>query len=549
MRVARPRDGRVPEWSPSNVGQMPARRAASGRGRAAAGATMGAVLPLVPRPTSVRATGAAPFVVGPGTVVRAPATARDAAVVVAAALGQAAGRPVPVVPAGGAPGTGRERDGSGPGDAPAAARGTRSDGVVLTLDEAGPGDGPDEGREAYTLAAAATGVRLVARTVEGLHRAAATLRQLVESGPDGTTVPAVQIEDAPRYAWRGLSVDVARHFLPVADLEVLVDLVADYRLNVLHVHLTDDQGWRLDLPSRPELAARSSAGGVNGDPGGAYSAADWARLVAHAGSRGVTVVPEIDVPGHVNAALHAVPALNPGGVAPAPYEGVEVGFSSLRSELPATAPFLADVFRDAAAMTPGTYLHLGGDEAHHTPPDEYARLVGAAVDAVRATGRTVVGWQEIAVAPLPAGTVVQLWDVRADPAPVVAAARAGARVLLSPADRVYLDMAYEPGHPLGQDWAGCIELRDAYEWDPDRVVPGLDPAAIVGVEAAIWTETLRTRDDVMSMLLPRLAAVAEVAWSPSRDWDSFRERVAPHAAAWDRAGLAWHPSPQVTWRR
>lgn len=512
------------------------------------------VLPLVPLPTSVRTAGAAPFVVVPGTVVRAPAAARDAAADVATVLGEAAGWPVRVVPDRGAGDAGREcDDGVNPGDVPVAGPRAGEHGVVLALEEDGQGEGrgegPHERREAYTLAAGASGVRLAASTVEGLHRAAATLRQLIERGPEGALVPAVQIVDAPRYTWRGLSVDVARHFLPVADLEAVVDLLAAYKLNVLHVHLTDDQGWRLDVPSRPELVARSSAGGVGGDPGGAYSAGDWARLVAHAGARGVTVLPEIDVPGHVNAALHAVPALNPGAVAPAPYEGVEVGFSSLSSALPETVPFLADVFRDAAALTPGTHLHLGGDEAHHTPPDEYVRLVGAAIDAVRATGRTAVGWQEIAAAPLPPGTVVQLWDMRADPAPVVAAARAGARVLLSPADRVYLDMAYEPGHPLGQDWAGCIELRDSYEWDPERAVPGLDPAAVVGVEAAIWTETLRTRDDVTSMLLPRLAAVAEVAWSAAGDWEAFRERVASHAAAWDRAGLAWHASPQVDWRR
>jgi hexosaminidase len=422
--------------------------------------------------------------------------------------------------------------------------------VVLVLDATLPVDGdPERLREAYTLTADGAGVRLAARTPDGLHRAAATLSQLLAADGTSVVIPPVQIEDVPRYTWRGLSVDVARHVLPVADLEAIVDLLAGYKLNVLHLHLTDDQGWRLDLPSRPELVARSSAGAVDGDPGGAYSAADWSRLVAHAAARGVTVVPEIDVPGHVNAALHAVPALNPDGVAPDAYEGVAVGFSSLRSDLPETARFLTDVFGDLAAMTPGRHLHLGGDEAHHTPPDEYVRLVGAALAAVGATGRTAVGWQEVAAAPLPPGTVVQLWDTRADTGPVVAAARAGARVLMSPAEHVYLDMQYAAGHPLGQNWAGYVELRDAYQWDPAATVPGLDPAAVVGVEAAIWTETLRTRDEVTSMLLPRLAAVAEVAWSSSGDWEQFRERVAPHAAAWDRDGLAWHASPQVDWRR
>ncbi len=501
---------------------------------------MSAVLPLVPRPSSLRPTGGPPFVVTPGTAVVAPPGAESAAAAVARTFAEAAGFVVPVLSAhdeGAVPDA--DRPGTG-------ARGL----VVLVLDPGGlPGDDPERAREAYSLTADAAGVRLTARTPDGLHRAAATLRQLLTGDGTSAFVPAVQIEDTPRYTWRGLSVDVARHFLPVADLEAILDLAAGYKLNVLHLHLTDDQGWRLDLPSRPELVARSSAGGVDGDAGGAYSAADWSGLVAHAAGLGVALVPEIDVPGHVNAALHAIPALNPGEVAPDVYEGVAVGFSSLRSDLPETVPFLTDVFGDVAAMTPGEYLHLGGDEAHHTPPDEYERLVGAAVEAVRATGRAVVGWQEVAAAPLPAGTVVQLWDTRADTAPVVAAAQAGARVLMSPADHAYLDMQYVPGHPLGQDWAGYVELRDAYEWDPAATIPGLDPAAVIGVEAAIWTETLRTRDDVTSMLLPRLAAVAEVAWSSSVGWESFRDRVAPHAAAWDRAGLAWHASPQVDWRR
>jgi hexosaminidase len=503
--------------------------------------TAGRVLPLVPRPASLRATGGEPFVVAPGTVVAAPAPLAPLARAVADAVGAAAGFVVPVRLLPDEPAVPDEPVVPTGGDA---VRGV----VSLALD---PFVGGDAGlaSEAYALTSDAGGVRLAAATERGLHRAVATLRQLLAGAGTCTVVPAVHIDDIPRYMWRGLSVDVARHFLPVGDLGVLVDLVAAYKLNVLHMHLTDDQGWRLDLPSRPELAARSSGGGVDGDPGGAYSGGDWAWLVAHAAARGVAVVPEIDVPGHVNAALHAVPALNPGGLTPPAYEGVEVGFSSLRSDLPETVPFLTDVFGDLAAMTPGEYLHLGGDEAHHTPPEEYARLVDAAVGAVRAAGRTVVGWQEVAAVPLPAGSVVQLWDTRADPAPVVAAARAGARVLLSPAERVYLDMRYVPDHPLGQDWAGCVEVRDSYEWDPATAVPGLDPAAVIGVEAAIWTETLRTRDEVTAMLLPRLAAVAEVAWSGPGDWESFRDRVAPHAAAWDRDGLAWHPSPQVDWQR
>lgn len=182
--------------------------------------------------------------------------------------------------------------------------------------------------------------------------------------------------------------------------------------------------------------------------------------------------------------------------------------------------------------------------------DEYVRLVRSASAAVTAHGKRVVAWQEVASVPdLPAGTVLQYWDTRADPAPLVAAARAGARVLLSPGSKVYLDMRYEPGFPLGQDWAGTVDLREAYEWEPASLVAGLPPEALVGVEAALWTETLRTLDDLTTMLLPRLAAVAEVAWSAPgrRDFEDFTQRLRHHGRHWDRIGLAWHRTPQGRW--
>jgi hexosaminidase len=295
--------------------------------------------------------------------------------------------------------------------------------------------------------------------------------------------------------------------------------------------------------------ARSSGASVGGDPGGHYTADDWAALLAHAAARGVTVVPEIDVPGHVNAALHAYGELVPGGEPVEEYLGVEVGFSRLTAALPATAAFLEDVFGDLAAMTPGEYLHIGGDEALTLDAADYTALTGAAARVVRAHGKRVVGWQEIASVPLEPGTVVQLWDVRADTAPVVAAVAAGARLLASPAPHAYLDLAYRPGFPLGQDWAGYVDVRDAYDWDPATVLSGVDPAAVIGVEAAVWTETLRTFDDLTTMLLPRLAAIAEVAWSAPerRDWDGFRVRLAGQAARWDALGLAWYRSPQIDW--
>ena len=185
-------------------------------------------------------------------------------------------------------------------------------------------------------------------------------------------------------------------------------------------------------------------------------------------------------------------------------------------------------------------------------PTEYAALVGLAVDAVRGAGKQVVAWQEVATvlteqtAP---GTVVQYWDERSGADAVVAAARLGATVLLSPASKVYLDMRYDESSPLGLDWAGHVELRDSYDWEPSDVLPDVPAERLAGVEAALWTETVRTSEDMFWLLLPRLAAVAEVAWSaPSRrDWDGFVPRLRRLTAQWESQGLSWYRSPQVEW--
>ena len=425
--------------------------------------------------------------------------------------------------------------------------------VVLALEgPVPPSSMTDPGAAAasgYRLVVGPAEIRLTAAAPAGLLAGSATLAQLVaDAGPDGR-LPGVAIDDEPRFAWRGLCLDVARRFFPVADVAAVVEIMADLRLNVLHLHLTDDQGWRVALPSRPELTERSSGTGCGGGPGGYYTEADLAEITAHAARLGVTVIPEIDVPGHVNAALHALGELTPGGDPAPEYTGMEVGFSRLHEDLPATEPFLRDVFTDLAALTPGPWIHVGGDEPLVIEPDEYARLVTSAARHVTAAGKRVVTWQEGAVADLPEGAVVQYWDDRVAPEDVTAAVARGAHLLLSPAGRVYLDLEPEPGWPIGQDWAGQVSLRDAYAWEPLDVAPGVPADRVVGIEAAVFTETLRTRDDLTLMLLPRLAAVAEVAWTPAaaRDWDDFTRRVPVLAAGWDAAGHTWHRTDLAPW--
>ena len=492
------------------------------------------MFPIVPQPVEVTELAGEPTELTSGTriVTGSSAEELEAGVMLAGSLGSFVSQAIAV-----------EQGESGAGPLGAGE-------IALRLD---PGAGPagSESDERYTLESRGGAVLLAAATVTGLVRAMATLGQLLAptATGGGYLVPAVRVLDAPRYPWRGLSLDVARHFFGVDDVKRVLSLMTRYKLNVLHLHLSDDQGWRLQIPSRPLLTERASGTSVGGGPGGYITTDEFLELQLYARSRGIAVVPEIDVPGHTNAALHAYPELNADGVAKPVYTGIDVGFSTLDASLPATEKFLRDVLGDVAAMTHGPWVHLGGDEAHDTSREDYETIIGLAAQILREAGKIPVGWQEFAASPASSSAVVQLWDMRLELEPLAAAARAGAQVLLSPADRVYLDMKYDAESPLGLDWAGHIELRDAYEWEPTEAVPGLEPEAICGVEAAVWTETLENLDELATMLLPRLTAVAEVAWTlpERRDWDSYARRISGQWRRWERHGLRWYRTPQVDW--
>lgn len=436
------------------------------------------------------------------------------------------------------------------------------------------GEAPGGAAEGYTLASGDDGVRIGADTAEGLFRGTQSLRQLLPAEIEradaasppvgGWTVPAASVADAPRFAYRGVMLDVARHFFPVEDVLELIDRIALLKLDVLHLHLTDDQGWRLEIDSWPELTGVGAATSVGGDGGGFYTKDDYRRIVAYAAERFVTIVPEVDLPGHTNAALSAYPELTCDGVAPSPYEGIEVGFSSLcaaAERAAATDRFLADVTREVAELTPGPWLHLGGDESLATSSEDYLDLVRRITAAGAATGKTIIGWHEMgASAELPPGTVGQYWSFVEPQAEAAGLARSfveqGGRVIMSPADVAYLDMQYvdDPQGPLGgalgQDWAkGPTTIEEAYLWDPAAIVPGVGEREVLGVEAPVWTETLSAMSEVEFMLFPRIAAIAEVGWSPAgpRDVDGFFERVASLGGHLDALGVEYYRLRGIPW--
>ncbi|MFC9295954.1 beta-N-acetylhexosaminidase [Streptomyces sp. NPDC057011] len=484
---------------------------------------------LLPAPASARAEGPG-YAFGAGTVIRTgpgpDGEVRRVGELLAEQLRGPSGLPLPVVD------------------------GADGDGIRLRIDEEAEGTG-DEG---YRLESGPAGVTLIARTPAGLFHAGQTLRQLLPVAGPGT-VPGGMVTDRPRFAYRGVMVDIARHFFTVEQVERYVDQLARYKVNALHLHLTDDQGWRLAVDSWPRLAQYGGGSEVGGGPGGHWTKDQYRELVAYAAARYVDVVPEIDMPGHTNAALASYAELNCDGKAPARYTGIKVGFSSLCVGKERTYEFIDEVLGELAELTPGRYLHIGGDEAHSTPAADYAAFMDRAQAVVGRHGKTVVAWHQLASARPAPEAVLQYWGhdrtAAAETAAVAAAAKAGHPVILSPADRLYLDMKYDTATKPGLAWAGYVPVRRAYSWDPGAYLSGVPESAVLGVEAPLWTETIANRGDWELMAFPRVLGLAELGWSPAGalGWEAYRERLAAQGPRLDAQEIAYFRDPEVPWQR
>jgi hexosaminidase len=484
---------------------------------------------LIPMPVSVTASGALFTLKAGAHIYVEPGSAELTAIghYLAGRLNPATGYGMQVSAASGAP---------------------TADSIYLTT----AGGDPALGAEGYELTVTPEAVTLVAYRPAGLLHGVQTIRQML---PPEIESPAVQpgpwpmatgrIRDYPRFAWRGAMLDVARHFFGAEDIKRTIDLLAYYKMNRLHLHLSDDQGWRIAIGAWPNLAAHGGSTEVGGGPGGYYTQAEYADIVAYAQSHYITVVPEIDMPGHSNAALASYAELNCGGLAPPLYTGIEVGFSSLCIDREITFQFVDDVIREIADLTPGPYFHIGGDETSATEPDDYVRFVERVQGIVQAHGKQMVGWEETAQADLSPTSIAQHWS--SDLAQ--RAVQQGAKVVMSPASRAYLDMKYDESTPLGLRWAGYIDVQTAYAWDPATQVAGVSESDVLGVEAPLWSETLETLADVEFMAFPRLPGYAEIGWSPleGRSWDDYRLRLAVHGPRLAAMGVNFYRSPEVPW--
>jgi hexosaminidase len=410
------------------------------------------------------------------------------------------------------------------------------------------------GPEGYDLTIGAQAIRIEASASAGLFYGAQTLRQLLPywseyeaiqyRQPRPVTLRPIHVRDRPRYEWRGAMLDVARHFFAVTEVKSFIDLLALHKMNRLHLHLADDQGWRIEIRKWPDLTAQGGLTEVGGTPGGFYTQAQYADLVAYAADRFITIVPEIDMPGHTNAALASIAELNCSGQAPARFIGTDVGFSALCVDLEFTYQFLDDVIGEIAAITPGPYFHVGGDEVRTLKPEQYRAFIERVQAIVQRHGKRMIGWDEVAATSLQPTSIVQHWRPNAAKDQLARAPH----LIVSPGNRSYLDMKYDAETALGLNWAGLIPVKTAYDWDPAALVPGAP--SVLGIEAALWSETIANLHDVEFLAMPRLAILAEVGWTPQsgRDWDAFRVRLGAQAPRWSALGINFYRAPEIPWK-
>ncbi|WP_422860467.1 family 20 glycosylhydrolase [Flagellimonas sp. S174] len=407
--------------------------------------------------------------------------------------------------------------------------------------------------ESYELEIKQDSILIQAQTPAAAFRGIQTLLQLIPEKSNDTltnsplwVIPAGKITDRPTFSYRGTMLDVARHFFTVEEVKKYIDLIAYYKLNVLHLHLTDDQGWRIEVKSWPKLTEIGGKTEVGGGAGGFYTQSDYQEIVDYAAERFITIIPEIDMPGHTNAASLSYPFLNGTGKPLKSYTGTRVGFSSFDTRKDTVYSFLDDVIREIAAITPGPYIHIGGDESFVTKKKDYKYFVEKVEAIVQKHGKNMIGWDEIAEAKISSQSIAQHWRTTEN---ALMAAENGNKVILSPAKKAYLDMKYDSLSKYGLDWAGHITIDSAYIWNPSTFVEGLPLENILGIEAPLWSETISNSSEMEYLAFPRVIGYAELGWSTpeNRNWEDYKIRLAKQRSFLEKNDVNFYRSPLVEW--
>ena len=417
--------------------------------------------------------------------------------------------------------------------------------IVLKTSEA-KAELEDEG---YTLTANESGVVIEAYEPAGVYNGTQTLRQMFpaeiekQDVVEGTAwvVKEASIKDKPEYSYRGMHLDVARHFFTVEQVKRQIDLISQFKINKLHLHLSDDQGWRLEIKGemygesldKLNTIGASTSCSTNGYRPGQYTQEDFKELVRYAADHNVEIIPEFDMPAHAWAALVSLSFLNSteDGKPHAgsydntkPYDGWDVGWASLETDNEKTYEFIEEVVKQVAAISPSPIIHLGGDEAHSTSTEDYNYFCSRIVAIGKKYGKTVMGWQNLDKTLTDENkddAIVQFWSTGN------AKMMSGIKYIASPADHAYMDMKYDSGSEFGLTWATMNPVDDSYNWEPTNYGTR---DQILGVEACLWSETLASDYALDYMIYPRIAGHAEVGWTApnSRTWSEYKGRIAQY---------------------
>ncbi|GAA0116569.1 MULTISPECIES: beta-N-acetylhexosaminidase [Clostridium] len=410
------------------------------------------------------------------------------------------------------------------------------------------GANKDKGNEGYEVITTPENVKIIGYKPEGIFRGVQTLRQLLPSDIEKNTVtadvkwtiPVSTIKDKPEYEYRGVMIDVARHFFTVDEIKRQIDLAAQYKINKVHLHLSDDQGWRLEIKKWPDLTNIGGSTQVGGGPGGYYTQEQFKDLVKYAAERYIEIVPEFDMPGHTNAALASYGFLNKDGQKKPLYTDTKVGFSSLMTDDEKTYEFIEDIIREVSEISPSKYIHIGGDEADSTKKEDYDYFVGRVSKIVEKYGKTAIGWDPIDTSSkINSSVILQNWKDSNE------AARAkNMKMIISIAEKAYLDMKYNENTPYGLDWAGYIPVETAYKWDPTDYAP---KELVLGVEAPLWTETILNTEAMDYMIYPRLLGYSEIGWTPknARNWDEYKNRLKSQGERMKNQGINYYKDENI----
>ncbi|MBT3199627.1 MAG: beta-N-acetylhexosaminidase [Phycisphaerales bacterium] len=411
------------------------------------------------------------------------------------------------------------------------------------------------GSEGYLLDITTGGVKITANSECGVVYGIQSLRQLADASKD---IPCMSVRDKPRYGWRGFMLDESRHFFGAAEVYKLLDRMAFYKLNRFHWHLTDMPGWRIEIKKYPKL---TSVGGKGCDsdknaPVKFYTQAEIKKIIAYARIRGIVVVPEIDMPGHATAANRAYPEHSGGGSKRHP----EFTFNPGKE---ATYEYLTDILTETAALFPSPWLHFGGDEAHYgnqqwpSLPEvqtrmkklKYTKLVEIEhyfnrrmADVISSLGKTTIGWDEVTGSGVKPSQAIVMWWRHNKPKALDAALDKGFKVILCPRVPCYFDFVQHSSHKSGRRWKKKFgDLPKVYAF-PEGLIDKYDgkkQAQIMGIQACLWTEKVKEVKRLEFMTFPRIAALAEAAWTQksNKDYAEFQTRLRSHLKQYAKWGI------------